>query len=207
MKINEQALSTANNLIKEATINESSMARLYKHMTEHDCGIITAFRGKDESGKPYSAKDNKKRNKSLKAKLTAENLALTKVAGTYIEHFNSDMAKEIKEDSFFVVDVADRGNLEKLLRNWGEQFEQDSILIIPKGGEAATLIGTSERKKAWPKMGESVTFSNRGLGKESQFMTKIKGTPFVFESQAGETIAYKRGVSILAAMKWQDMPL
>ena len=53
-------------LVPDKQLNESGLARLAKHMEEHDCGTITAFRSKEGCGgpdaKPYTKSDNQKRH-------------------------------------------------------------------------------------------------------------------------------------------------
>jgi len=166
-------------------INESSLSRLYQHMTKHDVGTITAFRSARDcnSGEPYTKAENKARNKSLLAKLQAKRYSVTSVKGSYIEDYGTPNAKEVGESVFFVVDINDNGNLERDLRKLGEEFEQDSILFIPKSGEKAILIGTNKCKDGYPGYGKKINFDKRGLGKEGEFMTKIKGKPFIFENK------------------------
>ncbi len=62
---------------------ESSLSRLYKHMTEHDSAILSAFR--DE----FTKKENYERNRELKARLLERGYGVTKVAGSYIENFQT----------------------------------------------------------------------------------------------------------------------
>ena len=59
--------------------------------------------------------------------------------------YGTDKAKEVGEHTYFIVDSEDTGNLEKDLRSLGEEFDQDSILFIPKGGEKSTLFGTNKK--------------------------------------------------------------
>jgi hypothetical protein len=84
---------------------------VWKHTQEHDSGIITAFRYKN-------------RNAKLKAKLLSKGYGVALIN-----------EKEVKEDSFLVVDLKDTGKLEQDLRRLGEEFEQDSIIFQERGGE------------------------------------------------------------------------
>ena len=55
-------------------LQESSLSRLWRHNEKHDCGAMTAFRNAEGGGfgERYSNADNKKRNRSLLAKLKSK---------------------------------------------------------------------------------------------------------------------------------------
>lgn len=191
--------------IKPNTLNETSLSRVVHHMANHDCGTITAFRSKEGCGgpedKPYSLQDNKKRNRQLHAILESLGYGVTNVDGAYIENFGTDNAVEVKEDVYFVVDLKDGGNLQKDLRRLGEQFDQDSIMFIPKG-EMGMLIGTN-RCSDFPGYGKTVPFSTRSFGKPGEFMTKVKNRPFMFEEKFIEKQCNENYYSIANIMgKW-----
>jgi hypothetical protein len=81
--------------------------------------------------------------------------ACTKVRDVYIENYLSVDTKEVGEDVFFVVDIKDKGNLWKDLRILGEEYEQDSILYIPKGAKVGKLTGTNQCPNGYPGYGSS----------------------------------------------------
>jgi hypothetical protein len=178
---------------KGKVINESSLSRLWRHMQEHDSGTITAYRhkeydknDKDKVVKTYIRKENKARNKLLYAKLS-QKYDVTKVKGSYIENYGSSKAHEVGEMVWFVVDKNDTENLEKDLRKLGQQFNQDSILYIPKGGTKGILIGTKNDEYsdyyAYPDFGQKKKLPNAVWGKEGEFMTKMHGRPFYFKEE------------------------
>lgn len=168
-------------------LNESSLSRLWRHMQEHDTGTITAYRSEeidddDKVVKTYSNKENEGRNRILLSKLRSK-YNITKVKGAYIENYGSVRAKEVGESVLFVVDNAERGNLEKVLRKLGQEFNQDSILFIPKGTNKGILWGTKKDEfsnKDAPEFGSKYVFSKAVWGKEGEFMTKVRGRPFLF---------------------------
>lgn len=164
-------------------INESSLSRLQKHMKDHDTGTITAFRFANDcgKGKEYTKKENLQRNKSLLAKLQNKRYGVTSVKGSYIENFGTKDAKEVGENVFFVVDLQDNGNLLKDLQKLGEEFEQDSILFIPKGGTKSELHETNKCKLGYPGYKKIQRFTKRSLGDKGEFFTKVKGRPFIFK--------------------------
>jgi len=173
-------------------INESSLSRVWEHMEKHDTGTITAFRSASEcnQGEPFSKSDNKKRNKSLQAKLNSLRYGVTKVKGSYIEDYDTPQAKEVGEDVFFVVDLDDKGNLEKDLKKLGEEFEQDSILFVPKGGDESRLVGTNKCPNGYPGYGKVVSYKHRNIGKSGEFFTRVKGRPFMF-GECADPNAYR----------------
>ena len=103
---------------KEFVLSESSLSRIYSHIETHDCAVLTAFRndpfdfsncsdGQENNQLPTSSpkEENMKRNKELKAALLGSKFGLTPVKGSYIENFLQDNAVEVKESSFFVVNL------------------------------------------------------------------------------------------------------
>jgi hypothetical protein len=192
-------------------LNESNLSRLYRHNLTHDCGALTAFRASADcgAGATYTHDDNRKRNRSLLAKLQQRGFSVTSLKGRYPEG-----GVMRTEESYFVADVRDRGTLEQDLRQLGELFEQDSILFIPKGaiaGDAhARLIGTNHCPNNWIPHGQSHTFNVGHLGHESPIYTSfVHGRPFLFED-VGETYALPGtgfgwwGVSIHASRHWTE---
>lgn len=157
-------------------LEESSLSRIWRHTQNHESGAITAFR--DDRSK----QENRKANRELKALLRRKGYGVTSVDGSYIENFGSDNAREVSEPSYFVVDLEDSGNLEKDLKKLGQMFDQDSVLIVPKGGEGAYLVGTSHREDSWPSFGERVKVGSGKYGKVAgEFLSRIRGREFAFE--------------------------
>lgn len=195
-------------------LNESGLSRLYKHSQEHDYGTITAFRGAREcgDGEKYTKKENLQRNKSLLSKLRAKGYSVTSIKGSYIENYGTEKAKEVGENSFFVVDINDTGTLKKDLMDLGEFFEQDSI-IFSKAGGAASLIGTNRCPDAYPGYHKVVRQGGAIFSKTGEFMSRIKGRPFVFaeeniiEEQYGvcKYPTELRGPVTLASKNWWDL--
>jgi len=172
-------------------LSESGLSRVWGHITAHDTAIITAFRNdpldnsecafesdREEEGNT-ALQTNKDRNSDLKAALLYSRYGVTKVDGAYIENYlDPEKQIEVKEDSLLVVNLGDDpeffSNIEKL----GQMFCQDSVLIIPQGGEGAYLLGTNNSE--WPGLGNREMVGKFRAGEESEFMTKVKKRPFTF---------------------------
>tara|TARA_B100000287_G_scaffold63213_1_gene54943 strand:+ start:150 stop:794 length:645 start_codon:yes stop_codon:yes gene_type:complete len=171
-------------------LNESGLSRVHQHISAHDTAVITAFRNDPSSDEGcYNAappaeqeesplKANKARNRNLKATLLKMGYGVTRVDGSYIENFDDvDNRKEVKEQSFFVVNLRDDPDFNNNINRLGQMFCQDSVLLIPQGGDGAFLLGTNE---SWPGLGEKEDVGRFVAGKEAEFMSRVKGRPFVF---------------------------
>lgn len=198
---------------KNVPLTESGLSRLFKHNTEHDCGIMTAFRLAPDcgKGKPYTTKEKRQRNKSLRGKLLVQNYGVTSVVGKYQEG-----GIDVKEEGYFVVDLNDTGQLEAVLRKLGEYFEQDSVLIIPKGaidgGEAqAFLVGTNDCDDNDLQNGQKDYFSKSKFGHAGEmYATYVHGRPFVFESAGKKLTRPQNGMGLwaqsrIAKKEWYDI--
>ena len=167
-------------------LTESSLSRLYQHISEHDTAIITAFRN-DPSDISKCAEDavpsepdetNMIRNRDLKATLLSLQYGVTKVRGTYIEDFDTAEAVEVGENSLFVVNLLDEPEFFDLIADLGEKYCQDSVLMIPRGGQNAFLRGTNNSE--FPGHGENVPVGSLTMGEEAEFMTRVQDRPFTF---------------------------
>ena len=182
---------------------EYSLSRLVNKMKSHDCGVITASKGK------YTKKENQQRNKLLVSKLLRKGQGITIMKGAYIENFGTSDAKEVSETVYFVEDKNDTGNLKKDLIELGEEFDQDSILFIPKPGLNAILIGTNN--SLFPGYHKEIKFSERSFGEPGEFMTKVKNRPFIFEEVLQDirpdSYLSKQAVKAISEMDWQVVPV
>ena len=196
-----------NNYTKE-TLNEmSGISRLWTHTQDYQTAIITAFRNDpdDDEGcvmdpQPVEGNSpnqkNLTRNRDLEATLQNFRYGVTKVQGTYIENYKEENAIEVKEPSFFVHNHNNDPKFFANLEMLAQKFCQDSVLLIPQGGEGAYLKGTNN---AWPGLGVSEPVGSFTAGKEAEFMTKIRGRPVVYK-QLGEGMQTYESHSRLSRM-------
>jgi hypothetical protein len=160
-------------------LKEVTLSRLMRQDSAHSTGAISAFRGQ------YSWRENMQRHRSLKAKLMALGYGVSEIDGSYIEGYDTPDAKEVSEKSFFVVNYkvkgSDDGKLELDLIMLGQEFDQDSILSIPFG-QKARLVGTSNRDDMFGADNSNrIEVGSMRPGKTAQFMSRVRGRPFVFE--------------------------
>lgn len=195
---NKQLTEAISLIVKDQLLSESGLSRLYKHIQEHDCAVLTGWRNdqRDRSKCAVGAlpfpKDvfedptktnlhlNKLANRDIKAALIATGFGVTNVDGSYIENFNTPQQVEVSEDSVFVANLADMAfdQFVDVVASLGRKYCQDSVLVIPKGGQEAFLLGTNNSE--FPGLDNRVPVGSLTMGKEAEFMTKVKNRPFTF---------------------------
>tara|TARA_R110002020_G_scaffold159781_2_gene343896 strand:+ start:3199 stop:3795 length:597 start_codon:yes stop_codon:yes gene_type:complete len=164
----------------EKFLTESGLSRLYQHMMDYDSAIISAFRNE------YTNKQNYERSRELKAQLLSAGYGVTKIDGSYIENFETPEAIEVSEQSLFISNRGGAADFINEIARLGEEYEQDSVLIIPEGGQDAYLLGTRQGND-FPPFGQQITVGNVKMGGEAEFMSRVKGRPFVFDEPVVET--------------------
>lgn len=181
------------------TLVESNLNRVMSHIEAHNCAILSAFRNE------YSKKDNYQRSRVLRAQLIqGYGYQVTKVKGSFIEGFVSKEQKEkiaamplgeerdayekklaaeheVAEQSLFIVNASDSPNFNEVIKGLSEEFEQDSVMFIPQGGDDIYLYGT-RKDNTFPPYHNSQIIGSVVLNKEGEFMTRVGGRPFVVES-------------------------
>jgi len=166
-------------------IKESGVSRIWQHISEHDTGFISAWRGARNcgDGEKYTRAEKNDADRKLRAFLSTKGYGITRIHGSYIENFNNKaISKNVSEDSYFVVDDGDSGNLKSDLLKLGNFFEQDSIIFIPKGGKGAALVGTNDCPGGYPGAGNEVSIGEL-KGGESEFYSRVGSRAFKFESK------------------------
>jgi len=165
---------------------ESSLSRIFQQYKEHDTGTITAFRFARlcGNGERYTKTENEKNNSILRAKLLKLGYGVTSIKGEFIENFGSANERTVKENSFFVVDLEDRGTLKRDLIKLGTLFEQDSVTYNQHDrSNNYLLIRTNNCPNGYPrkKIGEAIKLGKPLFGKNGEFNSRVGGRPFIFE--------------------------
>tara|TARA_Y100000034_G_C6882525_1_gene404624 strand:- start:674 stop:1246 length:573 start_codon:yes stop_codon:yes gene_type:complete len=155
---------------------ESSLSRLYTHIMDHESAILSAFRSE------YSNEENYERSRQLKATLLSHGYGVTKVDGSYIENFETPEQLEVSEQSLFVSNQKDEAGFFEVIADLGEEYQQDAVLMIPIEGQDAYLVGTSATNE-FPPHGQQISVGNLKMGEEAEFMSKVKGRPFIFKEE------------------------
>ena len=193
-------------------LKESSLSKVFRHNEQHDCGALTAFRIAElcGDGDILTKQQNMKRNKSLGAKLKVNGYTVIRVIGKYLK--DDEIKKEVL---FVVVDIKDKGNLKKTLIKLGEEFEQDSILFMPKGAiigdTQAFLMGTNHCNNNWLGYGNKKIYTKSKFGKDGKvYTTLINGRQFVLEDKGIELTNPNTGYGYwslynVAECKWNDI--
>tara|TARA_Y100000310_G_C20437769_1_gene694550 strand:- start:5 stop:661 length:657 start_codon:yes stop_codon:yes gene_type:complete len=163
-------------------LNESSLSRLYRHMQEHESSFLSASRGDRDDVEGHCTEnaisvgeENKLRNRDLKAVLLRAGYGVTSVVGSYVENFTTKFAREVKEGSFFIVNLNDDIDFFDNMKILSEKYCQDSVLLCPKGGYGCFLYGTNNNP--FPGFGEAETLGHPVFGQEDEFMSRVGGRP------------------------------
>ena len=181
-------------------VNESSLSRIWEHYTKHQTGTISGFRFARDcgNGKEYTLSEKKQRNAKLKALLLKDGYGVTAIDGTYVENYGTDDAVEVDEDSFFVVDLQDKGHLKQDLFKYGKMFDQDSVTFSEPNGEYY-FISTNECPAGHPghgKLGVELKIGRPEYGKATknteEFFSKIRGRGFVFKDLGENLMTFKK---------------
>lgn len=171
-------------------LNESSLSRTQQHLEEHDCAILTAYRGdptdggkclagsRVDSGTSKKFQINQQRNTELLSLLRNLGYGVTGVLGTYVENYGQEDAIEVKEHSFFVVNLNDDPAFFTQIENLGQYFCQDAVLLSPKGGKSSFLLGTNNAD--FPGVGEKNEAGEFVGGEKGEFMTRVGDRTYVF---------------------------
>jgi hypothetical protein len=123
-------------------------------------------------------------NAKLKAMLLDKGYQVIDVSGRFIEALGKPGEVPVQERSFMVMNVNDDSDFRETIIALGRRFCQDSVIVVDKGGEPATLYGTNNVQ---PGNGVSFQLDGLKLGEKGEFMTQIKGRPFKFSAQRSLT--------------------
>lgn len=112
-------------LANTTSIMAATFNRLIKHMQEHECCFITAYRHE------CTSKENKTRNYNLKQKIVQSGLSYINSIGGYSEYdANTNEDVTVKEWTFFVIN--NRYSAEDFLNlaiSWCREFDQEAVLV------------------------------------------------------------------------------
>jgi len=158
--------------------------------------MISAYRG------DKNASQNKLNSLSLKAKLLSDGFDVTRIHGSYIENYGTENEREVKEESFFVVQTDKSPSIFVKLPEYGELYDQDSVFLKPHG-KKGYLLGVSDNPDAFPPKGEKVVLGNPVMGHEGEFFSKVKNRPFTIK-EAHEVELPKTLSGRWAMLKYRD---
>ena len=175
-----------NKLLHDDFINIQSI------IDKYDCAIITIFK-KEFNNCLYGEDDPKylniiepfERYKALRAKLlrnyyvilcfkdlsAKDNKSPQDIGNTDIE-----LPVEVREDTFFVINIDNSANFVDEIINLGKLFCQDSVTIFEKGGGVKYVYGTSNAN--CPGLDTKEYFTHLYFGSEVEIKTKIGGEQF-----------------------------
>lgn len=182
-----EKIKSLNEFLENTELYESSLSRILSKTNDSRCATLTSFRGDQKTA------DNKKTNSEMASALKALGYSYTQVQGNYVEDKGTKTEKVVKELSFFVQakDGVSDDEFDKAIFKLGAKYNQDAVLIIPKGGKDAYLWGTSKTCE-WLKYGEKSKVGNLTLGSiKTEFFSKIGGRAFEFRGLTEATLDEK----------------
>jgi len=115
---------------------------------EHTSAILSAFR------EEYTNKENYERNRKLKADLLSKGYGVAAV--------------KLSEQSLFVVNLKDDKDFNSTIANLGHEWEQDSVLIIPKDGKDAYLYGSKEELETYDNLSKNSKWALKKMIEEKK---------------------------------------
>lgn len=155
--------------------SESSLSRIWRQVSEHDSGCISGWR------KNNSPQQNNSNNSEISAYLIEKGYSVTEIDKVY-KDLIGEQEKKDKENSFFVVDIKDTGMLKNDLAALGKRYEQESILIIPRGGMGAYLVG-KHPDGAFPAYAQEEALGNLKFDNlKREYCSRVVNKPFTFEN-------------------------
>lgn len=186
-KVSINEIKSLNEFLENTELYESSLSRILKKTQDARCATLTSFRGDQKTA------DNKKTNSEMASTLKALGYSYTQVQGNYVEDKGTKTEKVVKELSFFVQakDGVSDDEFDKAIFKLGAKYNQDAVLIIPRGGKKAFLWGTSKTCE-WLKYGEKSQVGDATFGNiKTEFFSKIGGRSFEFRGLTEATLQEK----------------
>jgi len=183
-----QTLSGVDNII----IKESNVNRIRHWVTTKEIAIISGWRDEikdvvsntenqwdiENVGTKLTTSEKKVRNRELKSTLSTLEYGITPIKGNFWERYGTNNQVEVREDSYFVVNLNDDPNFFKNIFELGVYYNQDAILHSPKGSIEGSLIGTNNCE--YFGYGTKRKAGNFMSNVESEFMSRIGSMGFSF---------------------------
>jgi len=190
----------------------SSLSKIWEYSTQKEIpiGIITAFR------KRYTYPENTARNLRLKRDLLSNAMTFIEIKGHFIEGYKTPQAKDVAENSFFVLgNMLSPEDFKERLIALGNKYNQDSVLFVEVENKEAILVGTQNEDED----GNPVEpgFKNEwDLGpfhprKINEFYSTWKGKPFSFTHTGSVSKEGHSGVLYLSMLQkvapedWEEL--
>lgn len=202
-----------NEAVNEAILNEKSLNRSIHFMKLYDIACLSAFRGQFKNAtactlddRPeelkqadlknnitdpqkktvynYTKAENIRRNRNLKASLLKYGYGVTRIAGNYIENYNTPSSMEVGEESFFIVNLNDDPSFFEKIFELSEYYNQDCFLYKPKDSEEGFNVGTNFTE--WPGYGVQEPAGKFHAKVDNEFLSRIGNSSFAFIPDGAE---------------------
>ena len=155
-------------LTNESILGESSLSRVHQHTLDRNIGLISASRGE------RTQVENQALHSQLGQQIRAAGFGMINVRGRYIENYGTENAVPVDERAYLVVGMPgdDSGNLLGLLKKWGTEYGQDSIIHKPFDSPDAILYGT--KQGGYPGAGNAIPAGTWHPNRAAEFLTILK---------------------------------
>ncbi len=129
-------------IVKLSLLQKSTLSSLQSDTIDHDCAFLTVFRSEMLNA------SNITHSRDLKRALAACRYNIIPVRASYFSGVNeSDEVRDEKYCFFVQNRIDDEQFIENILR-LSAKYDQHVALIIPKGEEAAYLVGTAKHDES-----------------------------------------------------------
>lgn len=109
-------------------------------------------------------------------------MGLPRLRGYMLKNYLKPNSKEVLEHSFLIVNLNGDPEFKNFIIELGKKYDQDSVLIIPRGGKGAYLYGTNETGYPGLNQIEDVgDFKSKDSGEF--YSRKPRGIRFAFKKQ------------------------
>ena len=150
------------------TTSISETSSIISFAADYEIACITASYG------DLGGKENKERNRELSASLLYSGYGITRIKNNCIEDFGRIISLELKENTYFVVNLKHATDFYQTLFKISEHYNQDSFLYMPEEGSTAYVIGTSYT--GWPGYGVKLPVGKLQICVDKKYLLKKQST-------------------------------
>ncbi len=207
-------------------LNSVREGKLADYISKYEFALITAFRSckdcLDKGLGAYLLKENKARNKKLEAKLLLKRYGIIKVNSIFVENYNSEFEISLEKEAFFIINLLEKDKFKETIIEFGQEFEQDFILYIPKtgiqndGSCEVILVSTNNCPNGYPgtgTIGVEKKYSGIKISSIDEFMLEVRNKPFHLAEEINFRVIFMfhgshmsgLGISYAANTDWQNL--
>lgn len=154
--------------IMDTTKSISGTSSIISFAADYEIAFISANCGN------LSGEEIKERNYELSASLLHRGYGITQINNNCIEDFGRIVSLELKEKTYFVVNLKHATDFYQTLFKISEYYNQDSFLYMPEESSTAYVIGTSYT--GWPGYGVKLPVGKLQICVDKKYLLKKQST-------------------------------